>query len=149
MTFSIGRPFGIHKALIDTVYERIVEQQVAIDREAEVLLVGRGSSDEAVVRDMSIISKQLKQTYKFKDVQSCFLYGAGPSFEHTIAALKYSQAKQVFIVPYLLFSGLLSVSIEKKISELAFNSETVILCNSLGYNEKVRSVLLERVQEVI
>lgn len=149
VTFSIGRPFGIHKALIETVYERIIEQQVAIDPEAEVLLVGRGSSNEAVVHDMAIISNLLKQTYQFKEVQSCFLYGAGPSFEQTIESLKNSQTKQVLIVPYLLFSGLLSIGIEKKISELAFNPDQVILCKSLGYNDKVRSVLVERVREVI
>ena len=98
---------------------------------------------------MAIISEQLKATYGFRDVKSCFLYGAGPSFEQTLVELKSKQMKQVFIVPYLLFSGLLSVGIEKKIRALDLDPSSVILCNHLGYNEKVRNVLLERVQEVI
>ncbi|MEK4081063.1 sirohydrochlorin chelatase [Solibacillus sp. FSL K6-1126] len=149
VTFSTGRPFGIHPALIETVYERIVEQQVPINADAEVLLIGRGSSDIAVVRDMARISEQLKETYGFREVKSCFLYGAGPSFDQTLVELKFKQTKQVFIVPYLLFSGLLSVGIEKRIRSLDLDSSSVILCNHLGYNEKVRNVLLERVQEVI
>ncbi|MEK4386757.1 sirohydrochlorin chelatase [Solibacillus sp. FSL W7-1464] len=149
VNFTIGRTFGIHSALIETVYERIVEQQVPINADAEVLLIGRGSSDNAVVKDMAIISEQLKVTYGFREVKSCFLYGAGPSFEQTLVELKTKHTKQVFIVPYLLFSGLLSVGIEKKILSLDFDPSSVILCSHLGYNEKVRNVLLERVQEVI
>lgn len=149
VTFEIGRPFGIHEALIETVYERVQQQGVEIGAEAELVLVGRGSSDIAVVRDMQAISKKLQARYHFKSVQACFLYGAGPSFEQTITNLKNSAAKQVFIVPYLLFSGLLSVGIEKTVNALQFDAQAVKLCNSLGYNEKVRSVLLERVQEVI
>lgn len=149
VTFAIGCPFGIHDLLIETVYERVQQQGVAINAEAELLLVGRGSSDVAVVRDMQTISAKLQERYQFKSVQACFLYGAGPSFEQTITTLKNSAAKQVFIVPYLLFSGLLSVGIEKTVNELQFDAQTVKLCKSLGYNEKVRRVLLERVQEVI
>lgn len=149
VTFSIGRPLGIHTALIETIYERIIEQQVPINAEAEILLISRGSSDDAVVKDMAKISKQLKAAYGFREVRSCFLYGAGPSFDQTLIELKSKQTKQVFIVPYLLFSGLLSVGIEKKIMAHAFDSSAIILCNQLGYNEKVRNVLLERVQEVI
>ena len=148
VTFTIGRPFGIHPSLIETVYERIVEQQVPINADTEVLLIGRGSSDNAVVRDMAKISEKLKTTYGFKEVKSCFLYGTGPSFDQTLVELKSKQTKQVFIVPYLLFSGLLSVGIEKKIRALDLDPSSVILCNHLGYNERVRNVLLERVQEV-
>jgi sirohydrochlorin ferrochelatase len=146
---TIGRPFGIHEALIRTVYERVVEQGIPIQADAELLLVGRGSSDPAVVQDMAIISDRLQQSFHFKQVRSCFLYGNGPSFDATLVELKQSEAKQVFIVPYLLFSGLLSVGIEKQVKVLEFDQEAIILCNSLGYNNQVRSVLLERVYEVI
>lgn len=149
LKLTVGRPFGVHEALIDTIYERIIEQRFQIDKEAEVLLIGRGSSDDTVVKDMEIISERLQEKFHFKAVKSCFLYGTGPSFEETITALKGLKPKQIFIVPYLLFPGLLSVSVEKKIKALDFNFDNVILCNSLGYNEKVRGVLVERVQEVI
>ena len=149
VTFTIGRPLGIHSALIETVYEKIDNQQVPIHADAEVILIGRGSSDNAVVRDMALISEQLKATYGFREVKACFLYGAGPSFDQTLVELKSKRTKQVFIVPYLLFSGLLSVGIEKKIRALDLDPSSVILCNHLGYNEKVRNVLIERVQEVI
>jgi len=147
--FTIGQPFGIHERLIDTIYERIVEQNVNILPEAEVLLVGRGSSDLTVVRDMTKISKQLQQKYSFTSVSSCFLYGAGPSFEKTLDEFKKRDVKQVFIVPYLLFSGLLSLGIKKKVEQSAFDESRIILCGSLGYNNHVRQVLIERAYEAI
>lgn len=146
--FTVAKPFGIHEALIETVYERIVEQQVPIQEGAQVLLIGRGSSDPDVERAMSEISKQLKQRYGFSNVCACFLYGKGPSFEKTLIELKQSNTRQLFLVPYLLFPGLLSVGIEKQVKASGFDESKIILCNSLGYNDKVRSVLIERVNEV-
>ncbi|MGE7023669.1 sirohydrochlorin chelatase [Solibacillus cecembensis] len=143
--FTLGRPFGIHEKLIDTVYKRITEQQCAILPDAEVLLVGRGSSDRAVIRDMREISNRLQKKYKFHSVRTCFLYGTGPSFENTMNSLKEQDVKQLFIVPYLLFSGLLSIGIQKKAKALAFDESRIILCNSLGYDRNVRKVLVERV----
>ncbi|MEK4426769.1 sirohydrochlorin chelatase [Solibacillus sp. FSL K6-1523] len=147
--FTIGRPLGIHEKLIDTVYKRITEQRCQILPEAEVLLVGRGSSDDAVIRDMSEISNQLQKKYKFQSVRACFLYGTGPSFEETMNRLKEQDVKQLFIVPYLLFSGLLSLGIQKKVKALEFDTSRIILCNSLGYGCNVRQVLIERVLQQI
>lgn len=146
---TIGQPFGVHSALVDTVYERVVEQGISIESDAQLLLIGRGSSDESVKMDMQEISDRLKERYAFANVRACFLYGNGPSFEHALEDLKQLSAKQVFIVPYLLFSGLLSVGIEKQVKASGFDESKIILCNSLGYNDKVRDVLLERVYETL
>lgn len=147
IVLTVGKPFGIHPKLIDTLYERIVAQQPAIGAEAEVLLVGRGSSDPDVVRDMKIIAKQLQQQYKLGHVSTCFLYGASPSFEEVAEQLRKRQVKQLFIVPYLLFAGLLRNHIQQKLA--SFDASRIILCDSLGYDEKVGQVLIERVEEAI
>jgi sirohydrochlorin ferrochelatase len=146
---TVGQPFGIHDALIETVYERVLEQQVPIRNDAHLLLIGRGSSDPAVAEAMAEISKILNNRYDFAHVTACFLYGNGPSFEQTLLSLKNTDAEQVYMVPYLLFSGLLSVGIEKQVKASGFDEQKIILCNSLGYNEKVRNVLIERVQETL
>ena len=149
VTLTVGQPFGIQDALIETVYERVLEQQVPIEPNAQLLLIGRGSSDPDVEIAMAHISELVKSRYCFEDVRACFLYGNGPSFEATLGELQQTNAKQVFMVPYLLFSGLLSVGIEKQVKASGFDERNIILCNSLGYNEKVRSVLLKRVHETL
>ena len=54
--FTYGKAFGIHPKIVDSLYDRVVEQQVAIAEDAQVLLVGRGSSDPAVKRDLTEIA---------------------------------------------------------------------------------------------
>ncbi|MEC1177849.1 sirohydrochlorin chelatase [Metasolibacillus meyeri] len=147
--FTLGRPFGIHDKLIETIYKRIVEQQIEISHDAEVLLIGRGSSDTAVARDMQKVSGFVRNKFGFHSVDACFLYGAGPAFQDALETIKKRDVKQLFIVPYLLFSGLLSRGIEKDIAALQFDRSRVVLCASLGYDDNVRQVLIERVQEVI
>ena len=149
LNITIGQPLGIHDKLIETIYKRIIEQKLEILPEAEVLLIGRGSSDVAVVQSMKEIANLLKKRFGFRAVNTCFLYGAGPSFEETIQYIKQYDTKQTFIVPYLLFSGLLRNGIQKKIQELELDSASIVLCDSVGYDKNVRDVLIERVHEVI
>lgn len=150
LNITYGRPFGIHPKLVESIFNRVVEQQHLDRSNAKVLLVGRGSSDENVRRDLNEIAKQLQNSYGFSQVNTCFLYGKGPSFEQTLEQMKKSDTSKVFIVPYLLFTGLLRRGIEKKIHQLENqHQEQFVLCESLGYDENVRSVLLERVFETL
>ncbi|CAM5337469.1 Sirohydrochlorin chelatase OS=Lysinibacillus sphaericus OX=1421 GN=LS41612_05370 PE=4 SV=1 [Lysinibacillus sphaericus] len=55
--------------------------------------------------------------------------------------------EQVFIVPYLLFTGILRQSIAKRLQGYEVNN--MILCNSLGYDDNVRKVLVERIMDLI
>lgn len=144
-----GRPFGVHDKLVDSLYARIMEANQDIDSEAEVLLIGRGSSDLAVMYDLGEIANKLKSKYSFKKVDTCFLYGKGRPFAETLEDLKNRNVNQVFIVPYLLFSGMLRKNIVKKMEQQDFDTSRVVLCESLGYGENVRQVLLERVNELL
>ena len=149
VTVTIGKPFGIHENLIETIHERVMEKVINRDEEISLLLVGRGSSDPSVQKDLSQIANEVKRKYEYKKVDTCFLYGSGPPFEGALQKLsKEKPLHRVYIVPYLLFTGLLKIGIQKKISEQFSNGE-VILCESLGYNEKVRDVLIERVNETL
>ncbi|MCM3109505.1 sirohydrochlorin chelatase [Lederbergia lenta] len=147
--FTYGETFGIHPKLIDSLYDRILEQNVEISSNAMILLVGRGSSDPVVKQDLSQIANCLKETYHFQKVDICFLYGAKPHFDEALIKLQKAKHKQVFIIPYLLFSGLLMNGIEKKISQIKGENQQLILCETLGYHPNFQTVLLERVNELL
>lgn len=150
LKFTYGRPFGIHPNLVESIFNRVKEQHCQIPSDAEVLLIGRGSSDESVRRDLNEIAKRLQHDYEFSQVNTCFLYGKGPSFDQYLEQMKENVTSTVFIVPYLLFTGLLRKGIEKKIQQLdQQHIEQFVLCESLGYDENVRHVLLERVFETL
>lgn len=149
VTFTYGSALGIHTKMIDSLYDRIREQQVAIRNDASVLLVGRGSSDPAVKRDLTKIAQLLKEKYAINQVDVCFLYGAKPSFDEALQKLKQTAKKQVFIIPYLLFTGILMNNIAKKISGQSTSEEQFILCENLGYHKNTQEVLVEQVKGLL
>lgn len=147
--FTYGETFGIHSKIIDSLYDRILEQDIAIGEHTSVLLVGRGSSDQAVKRDLTQIAKLLSEKYTIKQVEVCFLYGSKPGFDEALQKLQRTNVKQIFIIPYLLFSGILMNDIENKIKEQSTEDQAFILCENLGYHKNIQKVLLERVHELL
>lgn len=146
--FSYGKPFGIDRRLILQLFQRIQESHEKLTEDSEVLLIGRGSSDPAVLRDFTEIATRLKLFFGVRNVNIAFLYGNGPKFEDYVANLQQNRAKKIFIVPYLLFQGLLRKHIEKTIAEAEVEQQLVI-CESLGYGNKVLDVLVERTNEAV
>lgn len=143
--FTYGEPLGVHELLIDTLHTRILETKLPTHN-ANVLLIGRGSSDPVVKSDLAKIAARLREKYAYTAVDTCFLYGIGPTFEEWLQQKK-NKTDQVFIVPYLLFTGILRKSITKRLQE--YEGRTITLCESLGYDENVRKVLVERITELL
>lgn len=138
--FTIGREFGIDRRLITQVNERLTESGENLTSHSEVLLIGRGSSDEAAIKAFREVATRLKLYYGFRKVHVRFLYGNGPKFEDFFK----EQHGQVFVVPYLLFQGRLRHHIERTIA--ANKEHNMVICDSLGYSDKVLEVLVERTQ---
>ncbi|KMY28378.1 sirohydrochlorin ferrochelatase [Lysinibacillus xylanilyticus] len=142
--FTYGEPLGVHELLIDTLQTRILEAGCPT-KDASVLVIGRGSSDPAVKRDLDKIATRLRDKYDYEAVDTCFLYGMGPTFEEWLQ--QENKDSQVFIVPYLLFTGVLRQNITKRLQD--YENKNVILCESLGYDDNVRKVLVERIYQLI
>ncbi|MGE7910933.1 sirohydrochlorin chelatase [Lysinibacillus xylanilyticus] len=142
--FTYGEPLGVHELLIDTLQNRILEAGCPT-KDASVLVIGRGSSDPAVKRDLDKIATRLRDKYAYEAVDTCFLYGMGPTFEEWLQ--QENKGNQVFIVPYLLFTGVLRQNITKRLQD--YENKNVILCESLGYDDNVRKVLVERIYQLI
>ncbi|MCY9546924.1 sirohydrochlorin chelatase [Lysinibacillus xylanilyticus] len=142
--FTYGEPLGVHELLIDTLQTRILEAGCPT-KDASVLVIGRGSSDPAVKRDLDKIATRLRDKYAYEAVDTCFLYGMGPTFEEWLQ--QENKGNQVFIVPYLLFTGVLRQNITKRLQD--YENKNVILCESLGYDDNVRKVLVERIYQLI
>lgn len=148
---SYGRTLGVHPDIVAALFDRIITQQTVLSSDAKVIIVGRGSSDPDVKKDLTEIARMLQKHYPFQAVDVCFLYGAKPSFSDTMIALETERVKQVYIVPYLLFTGLLLTGIEERIAahRRIRNDQHVILCEALGYHQAIKSVAIERVNEVL
>lgn len=111
-----------------------------------VLLVGRGSSDQAVVEDMKRMARLLEQQMSVNSVQISFLAAAQPSFENQLHQMYKSGCKNVVVVPYLLFTGILMTGIQKTMESLYVGKDyDYTLCHYLGYHPNLLDILKERV----
>jgi len=147
--FKYGRPFGIHEKITQALVDRIHEKDKAPGPEDMVLIVGRGSSDPDVKRDLTEIAENLEELHSFKKVAISFMFGAAPRLRNGLVSAQAIGAKKVFIVPYLLFSGLVMRDIEEELAKLPESNQQFILCESLGYHPRVSEVLQERTNELL
>lgn len=146
---KLGSPIGVHEKMINILLERINETSIPIKQNAMVLLVGRGSSDPDVKIDLTMIGKLLEQKSVMKQVEVCFLSAAEPSFEQGLERTKQVEVEQVFVIPYLFFTGILMKKIEKTIHKTSRgNGPDYILCDYLGYHPIIEEILYDQIIEL-
>ncbi|WP_026105113.1 sirohydrochlorin chelatase [Halalkalibacterium ligniniphilum] len=157
--FKYGRPFGIEATIIDVLKERLEcaglkksEGQPDYDEreEATILLVGRGSSDPDANSDLVKVSRLLWEYTPVTDVEVCYLAATRPNLDEGLAKVERLQGKTVYLLPYLLFSGVLMNTLGDRVLQLNATSEKEYrLCSSLGFDDRLVEVLLARVDEVL
>lgn len=143
-----SEPIGVHKKMVEPLMERIRETGEKVTDHSMVLLVGRGSSDPDVKRDLCRIGDMLGLNAGIRHVETCFLTAAEPSFEEGLQKAGAGEYDKVFIIPYLLFTGVLMKHINRIIETHVFRSK-FILCNYLGYHPAIEEILLEKVNGLL
>jgi sirohydrochlorin ferrochelatase len=147
---TFGNPIGVNEKMVNLLYERIKETQIPLKDDATVLLVGRGSSDPDVKRDLSLIGERLKHTSNIKNVEVCFLAAASPSLPEGLERVKQFEPKQVFVIPYLFFTGVLMKKIEKVMNEMNYDYDSEwTLCDYLGYHPIIADIFHEQITELL
>lgn len=150
LTFSYGKPLGVHDAMIDILIDRMLKKQSEIKKTARILIVGRGSSDPDTKRYFHEIEKRLKRKISVSKISTCYLAACEPNVETGIASvLQDEDAEQIFIVPYLLFTGILMKSLERMVSKLPNVNQKLFLCRQLHFHPNLVSLLNERVHEAL
>ena len=146
---KMGHPIGVHKKMIQLLTERIEEPKTPIKEDSLVLLVGRGSSDPDVKRDLTRIGEMLEQRSTVKHVEVCYLTASTPSFQDSLEKVKQLGTKQVFVIPYLFFTGILMSSIHHSIQKVNTDQKTEwILCRCLGYHPILEEIIYEQIIEL-
>ena len=148
ITITLTQPFGVHEKIVQVIAERIREQQVSVDNNTMVLLVGRGSSDPDVKNDLQQIARLLHEHIPIPRIEVCFLAAAQPSLEAGLDDASRSSCQKVFVVPCLLFTGVLMKRLTNKLKRITTPEKQFILCNYLGYHPLLQELLHERVSEL-
>ena len=147
--FTYGQPLGVQDRLVEILAQRL--QETAVERlpEAKILLVGRGGKSSEITRSVEEIAAKLAVTANVPNVEVCYLAAAAPSFDEGLQASINSGSQQIFVVPYLWFTGLLVKSMQKKINALSSDEQQIILCGYLGDHPSMVDALAERTQEAL
>lgn len=150
ITFTYGSPFGVHAYMIDTVVERLKEQG-PINEDASILIVARGSSDNQIRDDFAAIVHHLRKKVNVKQIDVCYLAAQSPNLQEGIEAHKKNTAKTVYVVPYLLFTGLLMQHLEKVVERVQrqLPHKELRLCKQLGRSDPITRLTLKRIAEAI
>ncbi|PJW14041.1 sirohydrochlorin chelatase [Geobacillus sp. Manikaran-105] len=141
-----GAPFGVHDAMIDIIIDRIGEQPAPLDHESMVLLIGRGSSDPDTKRDIAAIARRLQEKTSVPHVDVCFLAAIRPTLDEGFKRAQASIYRRVFIVPYLLFTGVLMKTVERKLQAMPVSDQQWHLCSYLGYHPRLVTLIQQQVQ---
>jgi sirohydrochlorin ferrochelatase len=144
-----GKPFGVHETMMDIVIDRIREQGMPLDGESMILLIGRGSSDPDTKRDIEKIAKRLQAKTNVPLVDVCFLAAIRPTLEEGLDKASRSSYKNIFVVPYLLFTGVLMKTIERKLRSFQSPHQQWILCHYLGYHPFLQQLIKENIETLL
>lgn len=145
---AYSQPIGVHSSIPAIIQERILESNQQLTKDSIVLLVGRGSSDPDVKRDLREIADMLKNHLKLERVDTSFLVAASPSFEEALQNARNTNYKKMFVIPYLLFTGILMKNIDKMIQvHKQQTDQDIILCSYLGYHPALKKILYDRIME--
>jgi sirohydrochlorin cobaltochelatase len=146
--FHYGRHFGITPGIIELWRSRLKElDQPQISRSDTVLLfVGRGSSDPDANGDVCKIARILWEGSGYSTVETCFIGITHPRLEDGFRRARLYQPKQIIVLPYFLFTGILV----KKIFDITAQQQKqhpdiLMTClPEMGLHPQLFSVLRER-----
>jgi sirohydrochlorin cobaltochelatase len=159
IAFSYGRPIGIESTVIDIIQDRLRAVGFHFKNERpnyeerkpiSILLVGRGSSDPDQTSDLMKIARLLWEYTPVDEVDVCFLAATRPNVDEGLARVNRLPNSTVYVVPYLLFTGVLMKGLQKQLDEWSKQTnKEFVLCDYLGFDDQLISVLGQRVQEVL
>ncbi|WP_078552986.1 sirohydrochlorin chelatase [Bacillus alkalicellulosilyticus] len=159
VTFRYGRVIGIDQRMVNMVVDRLYEagfpQQQLTDIEKRediaILLVGRGSSDPDANSDLAKLARLIWEAVPVDVVETCYLAATKPSFDDGLDRVKRMSNKKVYVLPYLLFTGLLMKQMAVKIEKLQedLGDRSIHLCDYLGYHPTLIDIIADRVEELL
>ena len=141
-----GDPIGVDERMVDVLIERLHETTEVIPNDASILLIGRGSSDPATKEDFAKIKRIFQEKTKLQNVHVGYLAACEPFYENELERLLEHQPKNLYILPYLLFTGILMKSIERTLKKTQ-TTTAIHLCPELGYDPVIHAILNERANE--
>lgn len=153
--FFSSRPLGVHPGMLKAVRDRIASAKESLgpcdNTKISLLLLGRGSSDPDANSDVYKIGRLLTERQGYLGHEVGFIGVTEPNTETAFKALAATRPRQIIIVPYLLYPGVLVERVREKAQTLSslYNRIEVQVTEPVGTHPKVLSVLIQRSEESV
>ena len=123
---TLGRELGVSPDLIDAAADRVSRalhqagqmQQVSPEKTA-LLVVARGSRDEAALGDLAEITDILKTRTGLQNCHTCYASIAHPLMKDKLAELCGQDIRRILFLPWFLFTGVLMQRLNSEFDEAA------------------------------
>lgn len=154
VTFTYGRPIGIHDEILNILTDRLAATGLHLDEKHEdtaILFIGRGGSDVDANSDFYKISRLLWERIDVMSVECAFVGVTYPTVEEGMERCVRLGAKNIIMLPYFLFTGILMERMEemKASFDAKYSSLNIQLADYFGYHPKLKSVVHDRMEEAV
>lgn len=152
ITFTYGRPVGIHHRIIDMLEASLRELGLSEDdKDAIVVFIGRGSSDPDANSDLFKIGRLLSERFNHLPVEMAYIGVTKPTVEEGVARAVRLGAKTIYLVPYLFFTGVLMNRMHEKLDALRqkYVNRTFYMTDYFGFRKEVAEALKDRAEEAV
>ena len=143
---TYGRPIGVTDKMTRLLVDKVQETKLPA-QDMHVVVVGRGSRITEVREQLDTIVAPLKSVYPFVSVS--YLTACEPSFTEGLAQALRTECSSIVVVPYMLFSGVLTESIAKTVDQYNEQHKSVVITSPLATHPNVKAALLDRVAEAM
>lgn len=140
VVFHYSKPIGVDEIIVNLLYDRLSSAGFGHHKDDTVLLVGHGSREPDAAIEFEKLANNLSAKIA-REVHTGYLT-TSVAYQDK---LKELSDKNVYILPYLLFTGGYTVKMEKDIGELGGR---VTLCDPTGFDKKLIPLIQKRANEV-
>lgn len=164
VTFDYGRDLGVHSTTLEIATEMASETLARIAGKpfsvtgtsatvrtdaSAVILVGRGSTDPDANSDLYKVARLLSDGRGLPLVEPAFVSLAPPSVAEALERARRLGADRIAVVPYFLFSGVLSERIAGQAAAWASDHPGIaVTCTgAMGPDDRLARLIVERYSE--
>ncbi|WP_168188731.1 sirohydrochlorin chelatase [Thermoflavimicrobium daqui] len=148
--FDYGQPIGSDKGMLPILMNQLYLVQPYPSKQTAVLIVGRGSSDLDANSELYKIARMFWEKSAVQWVEVAYYGVTYPSFEEGIERCITLGAKEVIILPYLLFTGVIMRRMKEKleIQKKKVPSISLQMCHYLGADDLLVDVFSNRLNQM-
>jgi len=151
MAKHLGAATGVLQALQSELGKAMLKLDAPDARNTGVVLLGRGSSDMVANGEIAKMARWLFESTDHEMVDLAFTGITFPKVETVVQRQVACGMKQIIVLPYYLYTGVLIERIGRQLERLKqqYPSTSFGLATYIGFNEAIYELLDERVADAI